>query len=294
VQYGLHPEVARHLSSSYGSQAWTLLSSTTQTAALDPHRPLSTPHPFTHSEITYALTHEYAQKPLDVLLRRTRLGFVDARAALSALPEVVRVMGDTLGWDMRQRAEEARRAEEVLRGMGAGGRVEANAPSSGGGWLRIGELQRRVCALFGCPALLRPFSGVATYPRALFESGEIEVLREVFGQYARVSGDSSSGSDSESGIGLGAQEQMRMPVSMIREAVRSVAGLGYAYDGVRESDFRYILREAGISDLPEGEGRVRDVDFEEFVEVRTYYISHSIFALLIRAISCSCSCSHTL
>jgi glycerol-3-phosphate dehydrogenase len=203
-------------------------------------------------------------------------------------------MGDTLGWNMRQRAEEAKRAEEVLRGMGAGGRVEVGTPSSGEGWLRIGELQRRVCALFGCPALLRPFSGATTYPRALFEPGEIEVLREVFGQYARVSGDSGSSSDSEPGFG--AQEQMRMPVSMIREAVRSVAGLGYAYDGVRESDFRYILREAGLSDLPEGEGRVKDVDFEEFVEVRTYSISHFIFVVSILAISCSfsCSCSHKL
>lgn len=266
-RYGLHPEVAQHLSSSYGSQAWTLLSSTTQTAALDPHRPLSAPYPFTHSEITYALTHEYAQKPLDVLLRRTRLGFVDARAALSALPEVVRVMGDTLGWDTRRRGEEARRAEEVLRGMGAGGRVEVDTASSGEGWSRIGEVQRRVCALFGYPALLRPFSGAATYPRALFEPGEIEALREVFGQYACVCGDSGSASDSEPDFGLEAQEQMRMPVSMIREAVRSVTVLGYAYDGVRESDFRYVLREAGLSDLFEGRGRGRDVDFEEFVEI---------------------------
>jgi glycerol-3-phosphate dehydrogenase len=266
-RYGLHPEVAQHLSSSYGSQAWTLLSSTTQTATSDPHRPLSAPYPFTHSEITYALTHEYAQKPLDVLLRRTRLGFVDARAALSALPEVVRVMGDTLGWDTRRRSEEARRAEEVLRGMGAGGRVEMGTASSGEGWFRIGEVQQRVCALFGCPALLRPFSGTATYPRALFEPGEIEALREVFGQYACVSGDSGSGSDSEPGFDVEAQEQMRMPVSMIREAVRSVAVLGYAYDGVRESDFRYVLREAGLPDLPEGKVRGRDVDFEEFVEI---------------------------
>ncbi|KAG1849901.1 DAO-domain-containing protein [Suillus subalutaceus] len=226
-RYGLHPEVAQHLSSSYGSQAWTLLSSTTQMAVLDPHRPLSVP----------------------------------------ALPEVVRVMGDTLGWDTRRRGEEARRAEEVLRGMGAGGRVEVGTASSGEGWLRIGEVQRRVCALFGYPALLRPFSGAATYPRALFEPGEIEALREVFGQCACVCGDSGSGSDSEPDFCLEAQEEMRMPVSMIREAVRSVAVLGYAYDGVRESDFRYVLREAGFSDLFEGRGRGRDVDFEEFVEI---------------------------
>lgn len=275
-RYGLQPEVAQHLSSSYGSQAWTLLSSTTQTAALDPHRPISSPYPFTHSEITYALTHEYAQKPLDVLLRRTRLGFVDARAALSALPEVVHVMGDALGWDTRRRVEETRRAEEVLREMGAGGRVEASTTSSGEGWLRIGEVQRHLFALFGYPALIRPFSGAATYPRALFEPGEIDVLREVFGQYARVSGDSGSGSGSEPGFGLGAQEQMRMPVSMIREAVRSVAVLGYAYDSVRESDFRYVLREAGLSDLPEGKGKGRDIDFEEFVEICGYLKDVSI------------------
>lgn len=256
---------------------------------MDPHRPLSAPYPFTHSEITYALTHEYAQKPLDVLLRRTRLGFVDARAALGALPEVVQIMGDTLGWDTRRRREETRKAEEVLRGMGAGGRIELGTPSSGESWLRIGEVQRRVCALFGfCPALLRPSStSAATYPRALFQPGEIEVLREVFGRYARVSGDSGSGPDSKPGFGLGAQDQMRMPVSMIREAVQSIAGLGYAYEGVRESDFRYVLREVGLSDLPEGKGR--DVDFEEFVEVRFYSISHFIFVVSIRAISCSCS-----
>ncbi|KAG1901397.1 DAO-domain-containing protein [Suillus fuscotomentosus] len=266
-RYGLHPEVAQHLSSSYGSQAWTLLSSTAQTAALDPHRALSAPYPFTHSEITYALTHEYAQKPLDVLLRRTRLGFVDARAALGALPEVVQVMGDTLGWDTRRRREETRKAEEVLRGMGAGGRIEVGTASSGESWLRIGEVQRRVCALFGfCPALLHPSStGAATYPRALFQPGEIEVLREVFGRYARVSGDSGSGPDSKPAFGLGAQDQLRMPISMIREAVQSVAGLGYAYEGVRESDFRYVLREVGLSDSSEGKGR--DVDFEEFVEI---------------------------
>ncbi|KAG1732419.1 DAO-domain-containing protein [Suillus paluster] len=267
-RYGLDPEVAQHLSSSYGSQAWTLLSSASQTP--DPHRPLSIPYPFTHSEITYALTHEYAQKPLDVLLRRTRLGFVDARAALSALPEVIHVMGDTLGWDTRHRAEEARRAEEVLRGMGAGGRVEAGTAlsgESGEGWLRMGEVQRRVCALFGCSAAssLRQVVTV-TYPRALFEPGEIEALREVFGQHALVPGNSISGSGSGSGIGTQEQE-LKMPVSRIQEALHSIAGLGYAYDSIRESDLRYVLREAGLSDVPEGKGRRGVVDFEEFVEI---------------------------
>lgn len=280
LQYGLEPEVAKHLSSSYGSQAWTLLSLSpslspqTQTSALDPHRSLSVPYPFTHSEITYALTHEYAQKPLDVLLRRTRLGFVDARAALGALPEVVRVMGDALGWDVRRRQEEARRGEEVLRGMDAGGRVEIGsgagtaATSVGAGWW-MGEFRRRLCSVFGCatPASVRSVSVAATYPRALFEPGEIDALREVFGQLACIPSD--SGSDSGSGS-VEQQQQLKIPVSRLREAIQTVAGLGYAYDSVRESDFRYILREAGLSDSPEGSGKGKkrnELDFEEFIEV---------------------------
>lgn len=230
----------------------------------------------------HAITHEYAQKPLDVLLRRTRLGFVDARAALGALPEVVRVMGDALSWDARRRREEAKRGEEVLRGMDAGGRVEiAAAPVAGEGWwgsMRVGELRRRLWSVFGCPAPVpvRLFSVAATYPRALFEPGEIEALREVFEQHARP----------PAGSGAVEEEQSMMPVSRIREAVRAVAGLGYAYDSVRESDFRYILREAELSDLPEGEmngkGKRRDgLDFEEFVEVRPYFTSFVHFFVLV-------------
>ncbi|OJA17552.1 hypothetical protein AZE42_11712 [Rhizopogon vesiculosus] len=259
-RYGLEPEVAQHLSSSYGSQAWALLSlpSTPQPLplAIDPHHPLSAPYPFTHSEITYALTHEYAQKPLDVLLRRTRLGFVDARAALGALPEVVRVMGDALGWDTRRRREEARRGEEVLRGMDAGGRVEI--PVSPSGWW-AGGFWRRLHSVFGraAPVGVRSFSVAATYPRALFAPGEIDALREAFGQHART----------PAGSGSVEQQQPRMPVSHLREAVGSVAALGYGYDSVREADFRYVLREAGLSDAPE-KGKKRDeLDFEEFVEI---------------------------
>ena len=219
----------------------------------------------------YALTHEYAQKPLDVLLRRTRLGFVDARAALGALPEVVRVMGDALGWDAKRRQEEARRSEEVLRGMDAGGRVEISAaPVAGEGWwyTRIGDFRRRLCSVVGCAVPLRSFSVAAMYPRALFELGEIEALREVFAQHARTPADS----------GATGEEQPKMPVARLREAVHTVAGLGYAYDSVRESDFRYVLREAGLSDLPEGEkngkGKRKDeLDFEEFVEVCPYFTS---------------------
>jgi glycerol-3-phosphate dehydrogenase len=184
-------------------------------------------------------------------------------------------MGDALGWDARRRRKETKRGEEVLRGMDAGGRVEVGAPSAGVGWW-AGDFRRRLCSVFGCPTPARLFSVAARYPRTLFESGEVEALREVFWQHARTP---SSGSRE--------QEQPRMPVSHLREAVRSIAGLGYAYDSVRESDFRYVLREAGLSESPEGEksgnGKKRDeLDFEEFVEVGL----HSISSLCSR--SCEC------
>jgi glycerol-3-phosphate dehydrogenase len=184
-------------------------------------------------------------------------------------------MGDALGWDARRRRKETKRGEEVLRGMNAGGLVEVSAPSAGLGWW-AGDLRRRLCSVFGCPTPARLFSVAARYPRTLFESGEIEALREVFWQHARTPGS-----------GSGEQEQPRMPVSHLREAVHSIAGLGYAYDNVRESDFRYVLREAGLSESPEGEksgnGKRRDeLDFEEFVEVGL----HSISSLCSR--SCKC------
>lgn len=56
------------------------------------------PRPYVEAEVFYATRHEYACTAVDILARRTRLAFVDAQAALAALPRVIEIMSKELGW----------------------------------------------------------------------------------------------------------------------------------------------------------------------------------------------------
>ncbi|TFK34373.1 hypothetical protein BDQ12DRAFT_726918 [Crucibulum laeve] len=75
--YGLETEVAKHLSECYGDRAWTVCSLAEPTD--------------TEAEVRYAVRHEYALTPIDVLARRIRLSFLNAHAALEALPRVKQI-----------------------------------------------------------------------------------------------------------------------------------------------------------------------------------------------------------
>lgn len=67
-------------------------------------------------------TQEYALKAVDVLARRTRLAFIDSKAAHGAAPRVVEIMAELLGWSKRRCRQEL---EEVR------GRLDRNADVSG-------------------------------------------------------------------------------------------------------------------------------------------------------------------
>ena len=47
--------------------------------------------------MTYAV-EEYAQTAIDILARRTRLAFLNVHAAEEALPKIIELMADELGW----------------------------------------------------------------------------------------------------------------------------------------------------------------------------------------------------
>jgi glycerol-3-phosphate dehydrogenase len=104
--FGVETEVAKHLTESYGDRAWTVASLCKLTDKRFPARGerISQLYPFVDGEIRYAVRHEYAQTAVDVLARRTRLAFLNAQAALEALPKVVDVMTEELKWD-RQRQD---------------------------------------------------------------------------------------------------------------------------------------------------------------------------------------------
>lgn len=130
---------------------------------------LSHLYPYIEAEVRYSVRHEYAQTAVDFLARRSRLSFLNAQAALDALPRVIELMGNELGWSRARRQEEVVRTHAFLESMGLAKEVSAQRPELMGwrGWARG--------LLFGHPAPPR-----GTYSRAQFAPGEVDRLRAAF------------------------------------------------------------------------------------------------------------------
>lgn len=89
-------EVAEHLVTTYGGQAWEVceLSQSTQAKFGDTIVP---GFPYIEAEVIYAC-REYACTIEDILSRRTRLAFLNKEAASEAVPKVAQIMAKELGW----------------------------------------------------------------------------------------------------------------------------------------------------------------------------------------------------
>jgi glycerol-3-phosphate dehydrogenase len=118
--FGLETEVAKHLCQSYGDRAWTVAALSSPTEERFPVRGqrISALYPFVDGEVRYAVRHEYAQTAVDVLARRTRLTFLNAQAALEALPKVIDLMGEELRWDDHRKDVEWKDTVNFLASMG--------------------------------------------------------------------------------------------------------------------------------------------------------------------------------
>jgi glycerol-3-phosphate dehydrogenase len=118
-KYGLDHETAESLALNYGDRAWEVASMSAGGAA-DSFRParLSPQFPTLEGEIRYAARNEYAQTASDFLGRRTRIAFLDWQVALEALPRVIDVMSEELGWSSVREAQEWRETVQYLVSMG--------------------------------------------------------------------------------------------------------------------------------------------------------------------------------
>ncbi|THC93405.1 hypothetical protein EYZ11_007131 [Aspergillus tanneri] len=118
--FGLETDVARHLTQSYGDRAWQVAALSSPTNARFPVRGkrISTLYPFVDGEVRYAVRHEYAQTAVDVIARRTRLAFLNAEAALEALPNIIDLMGEELKWDSNRKDLEWKEGVRFLSSMG--------------------------------------------------------------------------------------------------------------------------------------------------------------------------------
>jgi glycerol-3-phosphate dehydrogenase len=118
VAPGIEDDVAAHLAARYGFAAGQIIAMVRADPALG--EPIVSDMPDPLAEVLMAVRNEQAQSISDVLLRRTRLGLLSARALVAgggdvpmAIARISRVMGDELGWDENRRAQECEAWERV-------------------------------------------------------------------------------------------------------------------------------------------------------------------------------------
>ena len=222
-------------------------------------------------EVRYAVRHEYAQTAIDFIARRCRIAFLNAQAAYDALPRVIDIMGEELGWTKQQKKQEFDNGVAFLQrsmGLSATSNTSLNDQFVGsGGWLEWTGVR-----MFGGKAKVEGLQ--KAYSRALFEAGEIDSLRGVFdarattsdndavrgsGATAQAQSQPDSASPPSSGSGLGAiplSGEKRLRKEVLRTTLRGISG----YERTTEKELQYVLDEAGLS-------RQHDIGFDEFVEV---------------------------
>ncbi|KAM3443823.1 hypothetical protein MY4824_000271 [Beauveria thailandica] len=113
----LDADIAHHLATNYGDRAWALLATTTTPSSSPPARLLPA-HPFTDAEVRYGVRAEAACTAADLIARRTRLAFLDVDSALLALPQVIDIMAQELGWSAARQTREWSETLRFLESMG--------------------------------------------------------------------------------------------------------------------------------------------------------------------------------
>ncbi|XP_015232880.1 PREDICTED: glycerol-3-phosphate dehydrogenase, mitochondrial-like [Cyprinodon variegatus] len=108
-------QVAQHLASTYGGKAFDVAKMAKVTGQRWPivGKRLVSEFPYIEAEVLYAIK-EYACTAIDVIARRTRLGFLNVQAADEALPRIVHIMGKELNWSQEKRTEELEAAKKFL------------------------------------------------------------------------------------------------------------------------------------------------------------------------------------
>lgn len=226
------------------------------------------------AEVYYALRHEYALSAIDILARRMRLSFLNARAALDALPRVIDIMSSELNWSRNERKKQIRDAVEFLVGsmgldegyvsgdfvrrtrerMQPRGRIER---LERGWWYIHGLINRSLGNIVGVIDSRRSVSTsvitagekIRVLGRARFEAGEVGALRSVFDKYATSSVLSAPSSSQR-------EDKNQILTASVINSIKEVAG----YEAITRKELEYVLEEAGFSNQ-------EALDWEEFLEV---------------------------
>ena len=124
-QYGLDNDVAEHLVRTYGARAMEVceLGNHTGHVGSNTGNRLVKGFPYIEAEVNFAC-REYACTVEDVLSRRTRLAFLNQKAALEAIPRVADLMAHELGWTDKVKDSQMAAAKRYIDSYGGDIKVE--------------------------------------------------------------------------------------------------------------------------------------------------------------------------
>lgn len=112
--HGFHPEAQKFGSLAfYGSDAPAIQNLMRRNPGLA--KPLTPSLPYVGAEVVWAVRHEMARTVEDVLCRRTRSLFLNAKAALEAAPQVASLMARELGCDANWETSQLSAFQQVAR-----------------------------------------------------------------------------------------------------------------------------------------------------------------------------------
>lgn len=113
---GVDTQVAQHLAATYGDRAFSVGKLASLTGKRWPivGKRLHMEFPYIDAEVRYAV-REYACTAVDILARRLRLSFLNVQAAEEALPKIVTIMAEELGWNESEKQRQTDLAIQFLR-----------------------------------------------------------------------------------------------------------------------------------------------------------------------------------
>ncbi|KEY65707.1 hypothetical protein S7711_07534 [Stachybotrys chartarum IBT 7711] len=112
--YPIDADIAHHLAYNYGDRAWTVLESQSPSAMAR----ILPSFPLIEAEVRHGARQEAACTAADLISRRTRLAFLDVESALLALPRVIDLMAEELGWTEARKSREWTETLHYFRSMG--------------------------------------------------------------------------------------------------------------------------------------------------------------------------------
>ncbi|KAM0676769.1 mitochondrial glycerol-3-phosphate dehydrogenase [Binucleata daphniae] len=107
-------DISKHLTSTYGDRVYKF-----RDYIKEQYKKLTPNYSFLEEEVNYCVDNEMAVNIHDILARRMRLGFIDAKEAIQAVIKVSNIMKIKLGWTEEHRKKQMTQAYKYLKTLSA-------------------------------------------------------------------------------------------------------------------------------------------------------------------------------